>query len=269
MPSPGKNPDRLRLRREGSRWPRRLALATLFVCLTLAVFSPPPASAQGSTIASEPSVAKHEHHAKKKPASGTEQASAKEGGAGGSSADDNGSPFALTASKGPINIQSDTLSLDYKGKAVLFTGHVHAIQSGSQLTSDTLHVNYEQNFKDVKDMVAEGNVRISQGTRWSTSDHAVMNQKDNTVVLTGHPIVHDGPDQITGSRITVHLNTGQSVVENASAKIFPRQSQTPDNGASGAAAAAADQSTTAADPATAGEAADDSPAPAVEQAPGH
>ena len=241
MPSPGKSPDRIASRRA------RAAIAAGFVCVILLALSPRPTGAQGSTtIASGTPATKPVHHAVKRIKSSPE-ISANASGAGDSSASDNASPFALTAGKGPINIQSDSLSLDYKGKAVLFTGHVHAIQSGSKLTSDTLHVNYEENFKDVKDMTADGNVRISQGTRWATSDHAVMNQKADTVVLTGNPIVHDGPDQITGNRITVYLKTGNSVVDHAHALIYSHQSQTADNGASGAGAAAADGQATAGD----------------------
>jgi lipopolysaccharide export system protein LptA len=235
--------------------------------LTLMAFCPRPVSAQESTAAIESSsAAKSPHHERGKSAAkvGAQRSAAKTGSATDSSSDENDNGFAgLTSSKGPINIQSDTLSLDYKGKSVLFSGHVHAMQSGSQLSSDVLHVNYEQNFKDVKDLTADGNVRITQGARWATSDHAVMNQKSQTVVMTGNPVVHDGPDVITGDRITVHLDTGKSVVEHAHALIFPRQSQTPDNGVSGA-AAANDQST-AADPAAAGA---NSPG-APEAAPGH
>ncbi|MGH7907242.1 MAG: LptA/OstA family protein, partial [Candidatus Binataceae bacterium] len=140
-----------------------------------------------------------------------------------------GAPL-FTSNHGPIKITSETMSLDYKNKLVLFIGHVHATQAGSQLTSDSLVVQYGENFKDVKDMTANGNVRMSQGTRYATSDHAIMNQQEQTVVLTGHPVVHDGPDQITGTRITVYIKTGKSVVEEAQAVLFPRQSQTPDNG---------------------------------------
>lgn len=267
MPNLGRNPDRRGLRPDGSRWRRRLsiALAAPLAIATLLAFDPRPASAQGSTVAVESSsAAKSPHHARRKSAAkaGAERSAAKTGSATDASSDEKDNGFAgLTSSKGPINIQSDTLSLDYKGKSVLFSGHVHAAQSGSQLSSDVLHVNYEQNFKDVKDLTADGNVRITQGARWATSDHAVMNQKSQTVVMTGNPVVHDGPDVITGDRITVHLDTGKSVVEHAHALIFPRQSQTPDNGVSGA---AADQST-AADPAAAGA---NSPGAPV-AAPGH
>jgi lipopolysaccharide transport protein LptA len=138
----------------------------------------------------------------------------------------------FSSGKTPIHITSDTMSLDYKGNSVLFSGHVRAVQASGQLTSDRLRVNYGQGFHDVKEMLADGNVRISQGDRWETSDHALLDQTQHTVVLTGSPVVHDGNDQITGTKITVHLDTGQSVVEHARAIVFPRQSQSADNGTS-------------------------------------
>jgi lipopolysaccharide export system protein LptA len=148
-----------------------------------------------------------------------------------------GSPFGMQFSSGhsPIDIKSDSLSLDYNGKSVLFTGHVRATQATGQLTSNELRVNYGKDFHDVTNMIATGNVRISQGTRWATGDHAVLDQTKHTVVLTGSPVVHDGPDEITGDRITVFLDSGRSVVDHARAVIFPKQSQASESsGASGA-----------------------------------
>lgn len=115
--------------------------------------------------------------------------------------------------------------MDYKDKSVLFTGHVRATQATGQLTSNQLRVNYGKNFHDVTEMIATGNVRISQGERWATGQHAVMNQVKHTVVLTGSPVVHDGPNEITGDRITVYLDTGRSVVDHARAIIFPKGSK--------------------------------------------
>jgi lipopolysaccharide transport protein LptA len=141
--------------------------------------------------------------------------------------------------KSPIDIKSDSMSLDYQNHSVLWTGHVRANQANAQLTSDNLRVNYlDKDFKNMKDMVADGNVRISQGTRWATGDHGVMDQVKRTVVLTGSPVVHDGTDQITGRRITVFLDTGKSVVEGAHAVLFPHQAQ---EASSAPAAGAADK----------------------------
>lgn len=131
--------------------------------------------------------------------------------------------------KGPIHIKSESMSLDYQNHSVLWSGHVHATQAQAQLTSDQLRVNYfDKDFKQLKDMVADGNVRMSQGTQWATGEHGVMDQTKRTMVLTGSPVVHDCANQITGKRITVFLDTNKSVVEDARAVIFPHNGQNED-----------------------------------------
>jgi lipopolysaccharide transport protein LptA len=131
-------------------------------------------------------------------------------------------------SKAPIYIKSKSMSLDYQNHSVLWIGEVHATQADSQLTSDRLRVNYfDKDFKQMKDMIADGNVRLSQGTRWATGQHGVMDQTKRTVILTGSPVAHDGNDQITGCKITVFLNTSQSVVECAHAVLFPHSDASP------------------------------------------
>ena len=131
-------------------------------------------------------------------------------------------------SKAPIYIKSTSMSLDYQNHSVLWTGNVHATQADSQLTSDQLRVNYfDKDFKQMKDMIADGNVRLSQGTRWATGKHGVMDQTKRTVILTGSPVAHDGNDQITGCKITVYLNTSQSVVDCAHAVLFPHSDASP------------------------------------------
>jgi lipopolysaccharide export system protein LptA len=150
---------------------------------------------------------------------------------GNSKNEDNQTPFGSLGSnnRGPINIQSDSLALDYKKNIVQFIGHVHATQADGVLTSNTLNVKYGKDFHEVEHMDADGSVHISQGVRWCTSDHAVMDQQQHTVILTGTPICHDASDQIAGTRITVHLDTGKSDVEGAKAVIFPQTSKTRDN----------------------------------------
>jgi len=131
----------------------------------------------------------------------------------------------ISSGKVPIHITGNSMTFDQNKRSVLWTGHVHVNNGDSQVTSDTLRVNYGQDLHDVREMIADGNVRISQGTRWATGDHAILDQTKHTVTLTGAPVVHDGEDQIAGSKITVHLDTNQSDVENARAVIFPKQSK--------------------------------------------
>ncbi|MGA2410939.1 MAG: LptA/OstA family protein [Candidatus Binataceae bacterium] len=149
--------------------------------------------------------------------------------AGNGSGDTPFSTFGSTQ-KGPVNIQSDGLDLDYKNNWVLFHGHVHAVQNGGELTSNTLRVKYGKDFSEVQQMIADGNVRITQGTRWATGDHAVLEQSVHTVTLTGNPVVHDGNDRVVGQKIVVNLITGKSeVTGGAHAWFFPRDSKSPNN----------------------------------------
>ena len=143
------------------------------------------------------------------------------------------SPFAglnFGNQKGPTNITSDSGNLDYQNKQIIFSGHVHAIQAGGDLTSDKLRVQYGQDFNDIKMMYADGNVRMSQGTRWITSDHAVLDQATHVLTFYGNPVAHDQKDQITGSTIKVDLVSGKSTVDKPRVIIFPREGKNPDNG---------------------------------------
>jgi lipopolysaccharide transport protein LptA len=200
---------------------------------------PSPPAATPPAVASAPVEEAARSHKSHKAASGT--AGSVAGDKLASNPPDQGGAFGgmqFGNSKAPINIKSNSMSLDYQNHSILWTGNVHANQADAQLTSDQLRVNYlDKDFKQMKDMVADGNVRLSQGTRWATGKHGVMDQTKRTVVLTGSPVAHDGNDQITGCKITVYLNTSQSVVDCAHAVLFPHTDQTPGNGASSGATA--------------------------------
>jgi len=176
------------------------------------------AAVPGSRVASKPS------HSTAKGATSSSGNDAK-GGA-------QNSPFGMlkfSADNGPIQIKADSLSLDYKSNSVEFTGAVHAIQSGTTLTSKTLKVIYGEKFGDIKEVIALGDVKMTQGGRWATGQRAVLDEVKHTVEMTGEPVIHDGPDQVAGRRIIIYLDTEKSYVEGASAVIFPRPSGKKDN----------------------------------------
>lgn len=132
------------------------------------------------------------------------------------------SPFRFAAGNGPVRIKADSLSVDYKAKSVLFSGNVQATQSGATLTSQTLRVFYADKFTGIDRIVAEGDVRVRQGGRWATGQRAVLDEIHHTLEMTGQPVLHDGPNQVAGSRIIVYLDSQKSLVEGANAVIFPR-----------------------------------------------
>ncbi len=141
------------------------------------------------------------------------------------------SPFQslrLSNDRGPVDIRADSMELDYKENVVWYRGHVRVTQGSASLSSDVLQVLTSEHFEDLREAIATGNVRMSQGGRWATGNRARLNQVDHTIEMTGKPVIHDGPDEVAGTRILIYLDSQKSVVENAHAVIFPRNSEDSD-----------------------------------------
>ena len=164
-----------------------------------------------------------------------------------------GSPFdagTFGKSKEPITITSDRLEYDYKANVVVYRGDVIAIQGDTKVRSDTMTVTFvsgngtgtgnggpppsgdppvpgAQGQQRLREVVAVGNVRIDNGTRWATGGRAVFEQGNRTVVLTENPVMHDGPNEVAGERVTVYLDENRSEVEGGrkrvKAVVYPNQ----------------------------------------------
>jgi len=136
--------------------------------------------------------------------------------------------FDLGNRKEPITVNANSLEYDYKRNVVVYRGEVDASQGPVRLRGDTLTVTLEQGAKDgtpsdgtqrVKQIVAEGNVRIDHGTRWATGGRAVFDQNVRTVVLSDQPVMHDGPNEVAGDRVVVYLDEDRSVVEGGRRRV--------------------------------------------------
>ena len=71
----------------------------------------------------------------------------------------------------------------------------------------------------VQNIVAVGNVRIDQGTRWAVGGQAVFDQDQRTLVLTENPVLHDGPNVVAGDRVIVYLDENRSIVEGGRKRV--------------------------------------------------
>jgi len=146
---------------------------------------------------------------------------------------------SLGSKKEPIVITADTLEYDYKSNVVVYRGDVVAVQGDTKVRSDTLTVTLAAQKNDapadatdkgsqrLQEVVAAGNVRIDNATRWATGGHAVFEQGTRTLVLTENPVLHDGANEVSGERVTVYLDENRSVVESGrrrvKATVFPNQ----------------------------------------------
>jgi len=132
--------------------------------------------------------------------------------------------------KEPIVITSDRMEADRKQNTIVYSGRVVAVQGDMTMKSDVLTARYNIEMKQMKDVVAEGRVHITQGDRVATGSKAIFNGAEKSIVLTGSPIVRQGDSEITGSRITFYMEKELAVAEGGpqrvKAVIYPDQLQT-------------------------------------------
>jgi lipopolysaccharide export system protein LptA len=164
--------------------------------------------------------------------------------------------LSLGSNKEPIHINSDSLVLDYKGSVLTYSGNVKVTQADVTLTSDQLAITYDRQAVQrspapdstsspaaapavarspgvmpaptaspaqrgggadkIKEVVAEGHVRIQRGDRVAEGRRAVFDQVKQTIVLSDGAVLHEGANRVAGDRIIVYLQEQRSVVESGS-----------------------------------------------------
>jgi lipopolysaccharide export system protein LptA len=131
--------------------------------------------------------------------------------------------------KEPITVTADALEYDYKANVVVYRGDVIATQGDVKVRSDRLTVTLaperdtggadHKSSPRLQQIVAVGNVRIDNGTRWATGGRAVFEQGTRTLVLTETPVLHDGSNEVAGDRVVVYLDENRSVVEGGRKRV--------------------------------------------------
>ncbi len=134
----------------------------------------------------------------------------------------------------PIHIKSDKMeALDKSGK-VIFIGNVVATRGDLIIKADRLEVFYvvakqgKSEKRIVEKLVAVGNVKIIKGKRTGTADKAIYDKVRNKIILIGNAQVWDGPNRVSGAKITLFENEQKSVVEGGpggkvEAVVFPEE----------------------------------------------
>lgn len=124
------------------------------------------------------------------------------------------SAFAAEKRSGsPISVRADRLQTDTQGRSALFSGNVVATQDDLVIYSDSLTVVYSDQKKEVREVRAEGNVRIVQGDRLAFAGRALYDNVNGIIRLEEKPRVQQGEDTITGAAILYHVAEKKSTVE--------------------------------------------------------
>ncbi|MCX8030938.1 MAG: hypothetical protein N3A59_05080 [Thermodesulfovibrionales bacterium] len=123
--------------------------------------------------------------------------------------------------KEPITITSKTLTADNKAKTAIFEGSVKATKGDITLLANKMIVYYQEGktTNSIKQIDAEGNVKLIKGNRVVISDYAqYFPENEERVIFTGNPKATDGENIVIGSKMIFFFKSNKYIVENS--KVF-------------------------------------------------
>ncbi|MEM8985585.1 MAG: LptA/OstA family protein [Pseudomonadota bacterium] len=124
------------------------------------------------------------------------------------------------SSEEPIDITSDRLEVFQEEKRAVFTGDVVAIQGEARLAAKKLVVHFDSvedgEWGDIERMRAEGGVRYATPTEVATGQWAVYEAGARTITFHERVVVNRGDNVLRGAKLTVNVDTNQSVMESGS-----------------------------------------------------
>jgi lipopolysaccharide export system protein LptA len=137
--------------------------------------------------------------------------------------------------KDPIFITADWMEVEQARSTITYKGRVVTVQADMTMRSETLVAYYDQEMKQMKQIVAEGKVNATQGGRVATGEKAVFDDKTKTVTLTGNPVMRQGNNQVTGTKVIYFMEQDRAVAEGdgkvrVQATIFPDELKSGEKG---------------------------------------
>lgn len=142
-----------------------------------------------------------------------------------------GNAVALGGLKGdptlPVEVTADQLRVNQAEGTALFTGNVLVGQGEMRLSSAELQVEYDATGKTITRMHATGGVTLVNGPETAEAQEAVYTLTDGSVLMTGDVLLTQGTSAISGTRLTIDLNTGTGVMEGRVTTVFVPGAATP------------------------------------------
>lgn len=146
---------------------------------------------------------------------------------------------AITAR--PMAITSRSMTVKNLDQRVIFDRDVTIVKGDLELHADRVEVILSRSAagaakappptatvgpdvlseENIDRIVADGRVKVVQGKKTATADHAVYHRAEETIVLTGHPETWEEGVRIQGSKITILLKEQRSIVEESRVVIYP------------------------------------------------
>lgn len=126
----------------------------------------------------------------------------------------------------PIEVTSDSLSVDQTTGNAVFSGNVIIVQGELRMAAGEVSVVYGAGeTQQVQEVRASGGVLLTRGLDAAEGNEALYSVETATVLLTGDVLVTQGQTTIAGDRLNIDLNTGNGTVEGRVRTILQPEGQ--------------------------------------------
>jgi lipopolysaccharide export system protein LptA len=120
-------------------------------------------------------------------------------------------------SKAPIQVDAATLEVFEQDnqRISLFTGGVTVHRGDTTMKAATIKL-YSDKGGDQNGftrMEASGTVYVNSGNQTATGSNAVVDNKAQTITMTGNVVLSKGEDVVTGARLVIDMATGRARVD--------------------------------------------------------
>ncbi len=121
----------------------------------------------------------------------------------------------------PVQVTSDSLSIDQDAGLVVFTGNVLIIQGDLRISAGEARIEYaEGNQGEVERMRATGGVTFVKGTDAAEARDALYEVAEGMITMTGDVLFTQNQTTLAGDRLLVDLEAGTGQVEGNVRTVF-------------------------------------------------
>ncbi|WP_233589003.1 LptA/OstA family protein [Falsigemmobacter faecalis] len=120
----------------------------------------------------------------------------------------------------PVEVTSETLSIDRDAGRAILEGDVLVIQGDMRLTAPRVEVIYGTEGQQIKEIHAQGGVTIVTAADAAEAREARYDVATGGLVMSGNVLLTQGPSTISGERMVADLRAGTGRMEGRVKTLF-------------------------------------------------
>ncbi len=124
-------------------------------------------------------------------------------------------PFlTASANESGITITSNKLNVEMNKRKSTFTGNVYAFNETLKVWSDEITINFKIEKDEIKEILANGNVKIIRLVEGSEifGDTANYSLEKEVIIIKGNVVVIENGNQVRGNELVVDLKSSSSIM---------------------------------------------------------